>query len=253
MASIKFNVNTDATIALTARLERLNKSAFPSAVRSTLSDGAFEMKKKNILDSAKINMRVKNRGVFKKFTGVKKATGFNIDSMQSEVGFIPKDGVKGDKVPKGMEGNEVGGTDNDGAMYLKGARQQNSRKRNVLLKNRYDKNKLAKGHIKRIRGAEKKASSVMAMMAGWEEGKPVFIRAKSGIGYVVEVLGVFDMKSGKRDFKLNFLMRSRTKKPSKMKATHFNREAAIKTSKQMDVFYKKNAEFQFNKVLKRTK
>lgn len=29
MANIKFNVNTDAAIILTAKLERLNKSAFP--------------------------------------------------------------------------------------------------------------------------------------------------------------------------------------------------------------------------------
>lgn len=245
------NVNNDSVIALTAKLERLKKSAFPSAVRSSLNDAAFEMKGKNILESAKKNMHVKNRGVFKKFTGVNKATGFDVNSMQSEVGFIPKDGIKGDKVPRGMEGNEVGGTDNDGSMYLAGARRQKSRKRNVLLKNRYDKNKLAKGHKKRIRGAEKKASNVMAMMAAWQEDKPVFIRAKSGVGYVVEVLSVFNMSSGKRDFKLNFLMRSRRKNPSKMKATHFNKEAAIKTSKQMDVFYKKNAEFQFSKIWKK--
>ena len=39
------NVNSTAVIHLTARLERLNNRAFPSAVRATLSDAAFEMKK----------------------------------------------------------------------------------------------------------------------------------------------------------------------------------------------------------------
>ena len=81
MASIKFNVNTDATIALTARLERLNKSAFPSSVRSTLNDAAFEMKKKNILVSAKKNMEVRNPSFFRKFTGVKRESGFDVKSM----------------------------------------------------------------------------------------------------------------------------------------------------------------------------
>ena len=247
MANFAFNVNTSGIIHLTDRLERLNKRAFPLAVKSTLSDSAFEMKKKNILESAKRNMTVKNRGVFKKFTGVKKASGYNIESMKAEVGFIPKDGIKGNKVPKGMELNEVGGTDDTGAMYLRGSRHQKSKKRNVLLKNRYDKNKLAKGHEKRIRTKGGK-SNVMAMMAGWEEGKPVFIKAKSGISYVVEVLKVFDMTTGKRDFKLNFLMRSRTKKPAKTKATHFNREAAQKTQKQIEGFYIKNADFQFKRV-----
>jgi hypothetical protein len=108
MANFRFNVNTDAAIILTAKLERMNKSAFPSAVRSTLSDGAFAMKQKEILVSAKRNMTVRNPSVFKKFTGVKKATGFNVKTMQSEVGFIPKEGHKGRKIPEGMERNEVG-------------------------------------------------------------------------------------------------------------------------------------------------
>jgi len=48
-------------------------------------------------------------------------------------------------------------------------------------------------------------------------------------------------------------MRSRTKNPAKAKATHFNKEAALKTQQQMDSFYLKNATYQFNKVLKSTR
>ena len=42
---IKLDVNTDAAIQLTAKLERLSKSAFPSAVRNTLNEVAFEHKR----------------------------------------------------------------------------------------------------------------------------------------------------------------------------------------------------------------
>lgn len=250
---VRLDVNTNANIILTAKLERLNKSAFPSAVRSSLNDSAFAMKKTNILASAKLNMKVKNRSFFRKFTGVNKATGFNISSMYSEVGFINTDSnpIKGKKAIEGMESNEVGGSDNTGSMYLGKARGQNSLKRKVKVEKRYDRKKLAQGHIKRIRKGGQ--SNVMAMMAGWQEGKPVFIRAKSGIGYVVEVKTVFNMSTGKRDFKLDFLMRSRKKKVATAKPTHFNREAAIKTSKQIEGFYSKNATFQFNKVLKATR
>jgi len=59
MNNFKFDVNTSGIISLTAKLEALNKSAFSSAVRATLSDGAVEMKKKNILESAEKNMKVK--------------------------------------------------------------------------------------------------------------------------------------------------------------------------------------------------
>lgn len=248
MANFRFNVNTDASIILTAKLERMQKSAMPSAIRSTLNDGAFAMKKKEILVSAKRNMKVRNSSFFKKFTGVNRATGFDVDSMRSEVGFINTDPnpIKGKKAIEGMESNEVGGSDNTGSMYLGKARGQNSLKRRVRVDKRYDRKKLAQGHNKRIntRGGK---SNVMALMAGYNEQKPVFIRGKSGIGYVVEVKAVFNMATGKRDFKLDFLMRSRKKNPAKAKATHFNKEAAINTSKQMDKFYLKNATHQFNK------
>lgn len=256
MANFRLNVNTDAAIILTAKLERLNKSAFPSAVRSSLNDASFAMKKKEILGSAKLNMKVRNPSFFRKFTGVKRATGFDVNSMYSEVGFINTDPnpIKGKKAIGGMESNEVGGSDNTGSMYLGKARGQNSLKRKVKMAKRYDRKKLAQGHLKSVRNTKKGGrSTVMAMMAGFEEGKPVFIRAKSGIGYVVEVKGVFNMLTGKRDFKVDFIMRSRKKKTAKAKATHFNREAALKTQKKMDEFYLRNATFQFNKILKSTR
>ncbi len=43
---MKLDVNTDSAIQLTAKLERLHRSSFPSAVRNTLNDAAFDMKKK---------------------------------------------------------------------------------------------------------------------------------------------------------------------------------------------------------------
>lgn len=251
MARVAFNVNTDAAIILTNKLEKLNKQGFPNAVRSTLSDAAFAMKKTNILESAKQNMTVRNPSFFRKFTGVNRAQGWDVKTMQSEVGFVntDPDKKKGKKAIEGMESNEVGGSDNTGAMYLGKARGQNSLKRKVRVRNRYDKKNLAQGHVKRIRtrGGQ---SNVMAMMAGWQEGKPIFIRGKSGIGYVVEVKSVFNMATGKRDFKVDFLMRSRKKKVANAKATHFNAQAALKTQKQIEVFYAKNSEYQFSKVWK---
>jgi len=45
-------------------------------------------------------------------------------------------------------------------------------------------------------------------------------------------------------------MMDRTTKKAKARATHFNREAAQKTQKQIEGFYQKNAEFQFQKIWK---
>ena len=39
---------------------------------------------------------------------------------------------------------------------------------------------------------------------------------------------------------------------ARAKATYFNREAALTVQKKMDEFYAKNAQFQFDRVLKST-
>lgn len=248
MANFQLNVNNDATIILTAKLERLNRSAFPSAVRSTLSDAAFEMKKVNILDSAKKNMKIKNPTFFKRYTGVKRATGFDVNSMYAEVGFQDRGEQKAKKaVNKGMEANESGGTDDDGGMYL--AKTRGSRglvKRNA----RFNKSNLAKGYKSAKKGGK---SNMAKLFSSALENKPVFISTTKG-RFLVKVNSISsDTGDKKTKIDLDFLMRGRKQHQAHAKATHFNREAALKTQKQMDDFYEKNATYQFNKVLKGTR
>jgi hypothetical protein len=250
MAKQMFNVNTNASIILTAKLERLNRSAFPNAVRSTLNDAAFAMKKGNILQSAKKNMTVRNQTFFKKFTGVNKANGYNVNAMSSEVGFIntDKDKKKGQKAMIGMEHNEVGGSDNEGAMYMKQSRVSGSKKRLVRKAARFSKANLAQSKSNAING--KKASFANNAFNSLKEQKPTFIKTKKG-NMLVQVIGISsDSSHSKLNIKMIFLMRSRRTNVAHAKATHFNKEAAIKTHKEMDAFYAKNAEREFNKVLR---
>lgn len=247
---MKLNVNTKANIVLTAKLERLNKTAFPSAVRSTLNDAAFEMKKTNIPESAKKNMTVRNKTVFKKFTGVKKATGFNIEGMAAEVGFIPKDGIKGNKVPTGMESNEVGGTDEHGFMYMPKTRTSKSSKGLVRRNARYNKSKILKiGRGATNINSRSNSRFIISAIESVEQKKPFNFATKKGF-FLVQATSYKQGKDGNTKVKLNFLMRGRNKFKAKTKATHFNREAALKTAQQMEKFYKINAEYQFNKVWK---
>ncbi len=244
MAKQVFNVNTDAAIKLTAKLERLNKSAFPSAVRSTLNDAAFKMKQKEILDSAKDNMTVRNPTFFKRYTGVQKASGFNVNTMQSKVGFQDRGEKKAEKAVQGMESNEEGGIDEKGAMYLGKSRTSNSLKKKVRRSARFDKSKLAKGRVR----SKKSVSNTMNLISSYEEKKPTFVNTKKG-KFLVQVKGMkYNFATGKNEFQLDFLMRDRKKYKARAKATHFNRQAATKTSKMIDEFYYKNAEFQFKKV-----
>lgn len=243
-----FNVNTNASIILTAKLERLNKSAFPSAVRSTLSDMAFIMKKQNILNSAKKNMKVKNPIFFKKFTGVNRATGFNVNTMFSEVGFKNTDPnpIKGKKAIQGMEHNEVGGKDSTGAMYMKPTRNTRGL---VKRTSRFNKGKvlrLGKGSNSKDKYSSRFIANAYASL---EQKKAFFLYTKTKGKFLVSVKSI-DKGNGKPDVKLNFLMRSRRKNIAVAKATFFNKEAALLTHKSVDDFYTANANYQFAKALK---
>lgn len=251
------NVNTNATIILTAKLERLNKQAFPSAVRSTLNDAAFAMKKGNILESAKKNMTVRNPSFFRKFTGVDRAKGFDVKSMQSQVGFIntDPDKKKGRKAIEGMEHNEVGGSDNTGSMYMKGARTGGSPDRLVKRKARFDKDNVAGSK------SRQKKQFIRNAFASVKDNKPVFIETKKGT-MLVQYKSVKKYKRGNKGkgiskgtfkFTSTILMRSRRLNAAHAKATHFNKEAALKTQKEIEVFYAKNAKYQFEKVLRATR
>lgn len=250
MNNFNFNVNSEAVIHLTARLERIKKSSFPSAIRATLNDGAFEMKKTNIGVSAGKNMTVRNKTVFKKFTGVERATySSNVENMKATVGFIPKDGVKGSKVPEGMEKNEVGGTDDTGAMYLPKTRISGSAKRLVRNKSRFKKSNIL--NVKNVKNIKTKKSLNFVQLAyeSFSQKKAFYFNTKKGL-VLAQTRKFSETAKGNSKIKLDFLMRDRKKFKAKAKATHFNKEAAQFTQKQMDGFYHKNAEFHFAKQWK---
>lgn len=243
MANFRFNVNTTGVIHLTDRLERINKSAFPSAVRATLSDAAFEMKQKNILESAKKNMKVKQPNFFKANTGAERAKfSRNVESMKATSGFINKRGQSANKaVTYGMEANEVGGTDSTGMMYKEPTR---TGKGLVRRKNYYKKLK-GSGFAKRNPKA-KKDSHISFAFDSLDDKKPIMVDTKKGMALIL--VKKISRTGGKIKITSQLLMLDRTVKKAKAKATHFNREAAQKTQKQMEAFYLKNAEFHFQKV-----
>ena len=85
-----FDINTNDVIKLTNKLDELHRSALPSAVRNTLNNAAFEMKK-NIPFQADKKFITRDKGFFKRMSAVNKASGFDINRMVAETGIISKD------------------------------------------------------------------------------------------------------------------------------------------------------------------
>src|ERR1035437_10094141 len=87
------NINSDKVVMHTATLERLHKSALPVAIRRALNSAAYDVKTDTMPLEADIFIH-RSPTFFKATSKVAPATGFNIQSMKSTVGFIPSAGAK---------------------------------------------------------------------------------------------------------------------------------------------------------------
>jgi hypothetical protein len=89
-------------------------------------------------------------------------------------------------------------------------------------------------------------------MSTAKRGKKHMMLRSGKRGMVYEVTSVSqNRKSRKLNFKIKKLYTVRDTKTHSVKATGFMKKSANLATKKMDRNFKKNAEFQFNKVLKR--
>ncbi len=104
------NINSNAVVAHTNRLEKLHKSALPNAIRATLNDAAFDVKKVTMPDITKKTFTNRSPNFFKANSRVEMAKGWNIEGMKSTVGFVSQ-ALKGARnyAVKDLEQQEEGG------------------------------------------------------------------------------------------------------------------------------------------------
>lgn len=130
------NINTDAMVVMTAKLESVGKNALPNAVRGTLNGLAFDVKKRTLPKSAKDTFTHRKPNFFKTFSRVNMAKGNDMDSMRSEVGFQGRGGTSA-KAVEDLEKQEHGGRIAGRSFIpLETARAGKSRNRMVAAKNR---------------------------------------------------------------------------------------------------------------------
>lgn len=213
------NVNTDYSIQLTAKLEKLHKSAFPSAVRNTLNDVAFDSKK-IVPKKANEQFTVRQKNLFNRFTLVDKAKGFDVNKMSSKVGI---DGNSNPKLTKGLSIQETGGV-------LKGRKLTPHNLGRVS--GSYQKKLRAKNQFKNIGkiGTRNKRF----------KGSKYFRIDKGSKGTV------FENNKGKLTPVFNY----RTSPVTRLQKKPFISTSALEASKRMEQIYFKNANYQFKKHLK---
>ncbi|MFN0254514.1 hypothetical protein [Pedobacter ureilyticus] len=239
------DVNTSAVIRHTERLERLNRSAFPVAVRQTLNDAAFDVKNRTLNKSADKNFTRRSPNFFKTFSKVEKAIGFNVNSMRSIVGMSANGKQSAKTAINNMEKQEQGGRIKEGAAYLKDTRGGNNAK--TVRKSAY----FASGRkLKKPRGGRNAKSQFIAnAFMSKKQGAKFSVKTNEG-RYLIQITSIRRSKNGEIKIKSRALMKERRLKPANIKATRFMSEAADMSSKMIETFYVRNANKQFARVLR---
>lgn len=247
-----FDVNNDAVIALSANLERLNRSAFPSAVRNTLNRTAFEAKK-NIPEVASKKFITRQKTFFKRFSIVDKAQGFDVNKMVSTVGI---DSRQNQVVAENLVSQEFGGIvsgkkliPHDDARTSKNNAKRVRSKNHLNRVNVHNATRAFKGH----RGS-KRSRFVSAVMSTAKSGKKFMLIHSGTTGMIYELSGLSQNRRTKKlKFKAKKVYSVRSNKTHSVKGQHFMLRSATLASRDMNKYFIENAEFQFIKELKKNK
>jgi hypothetical protein len=242
------NVNDSEMIGLTAKLERLNKSAFPNAVRNTLNKAGFETKKQ-IPKSAEKVFTTRDKTFFKRFSIVNKAKGFDVNKMIATVGINAN---LNHELAENLEAQEFGGLVRAKKLIPHDkARVSGSQSKRIAAQNKMPKVQIhnATTAFKAHKGT-RKSKFIAAVMSTAKSGKKHMMLKTGTIGMVYEVTSINKGRE-KVSFKIKKLYAVRDKKNHQVRGRHFMLDAATVASKDMEKYYIENAQYQFDKELKK--
>lgn len=237
---MRLDVNTDAVVKFTNKLEKISRSALPVSIRSALNSAAFDMKKTSIQRSAEDNFTIRKKNFFKANSRVEMAKGFDINTMQSAVGFTGDDQAIED-----LEQQERGGKI-DGRSFIPMAPARSSNSPDRLVR--------PNARISRIK-------VVKASSAPGKNDQEKFVRSVIFAGVGGHVLAAYKGKmilwkvnSLKRtdegSFKLTPVYSYEKGRSVKVDPTNFMHEAVETTVPKIEQFYINAAEKQLQKYTK---
>lgn len=239
------NINSGSVSRFTTNLETISRRSVPFAIRNALNNTAFDMKKYTLHQSVKENFDgLKAPQFFKRYSGVERAKGIDINRLKATVGLIDMGNAAARKAVENMDKQEKGGTINEGFAYLKGARGANSLNRFVRRENYYNKTNTISARSGSAKGTNKSRFVGRAAVA-YKENKPMFINSSKG-NFLAKVTKFSKTKRGKVRIKTKLLMMERGS--VRIKATHFMKEAAVESQKKMEQFYIQEVNKQLQRI-----
>lgn len=245
--NIKFNINTDASVIFANKLEKLHRSGLPLAIRGTLNDAAFEVKKNAMPKYTKETFEERRRNFFKANSKVEGAQGFDINRMQSTVGFLssglhsPSTNYAVRDLKEQEEGGNIGGRS---FKPLPDARIGKTMSGNVRPNNRISQI-LKSGNVVDVKDSKGADWSQRSIRASLHAGKGGYVLGGKILWRVSSITRVGRNIRFEKE-KLYSFTKSGT---AKVHATGFMKKASLEVQKEMEMFFR----IQANKQIQRLK
>jgi len=237
-------IDSSAAVSFTNKLEKLHRSALPNAIRGALNKAAFDVKQRTMLQSAERTFIIRQKNFFKANSRVDMATGWNVNQMQSTVGFVEQ-GLSGENnyAVDDLEQQERGGTIHSRSFVPTDVARGGSNAKPVRPGNRLSGiNKIVNSnHGTGTRKERFIKAAVFAGVGGYVIGnseKKILWRidaiTKRGAGVKIRMKPIYSFEEN-RDVKV--------------KATGFMRTASLESGSKMDDFYIQEAKRQIEKLM----
>jgi hypothetical protein len=231
----------------TKKLRALHRSNLPIAVRQTLNDLAFDVKQVTLMRNADKQFIMRNPGFFKRHSGVKKADGWDINNMRSEVGIIPGESIAATQLTKQEFGGAIG---KRSFIYMNAARISAAKNKMVRRQNYLNKKEFIKGTPSRSRSD--KSQFIARAIVAKKTNKLLLEDSTSG-QTAFEVRDIkFSGKGGRNRkvfVRLNPLADYERNRSISLKARPFLYPASLQSFAKGMYFFIKNAKKRFEKAL----
>ncbi len=234
------NVNTDEVVRYSNKLEKLHRSAFPVAIRGTLNNAAFDVKKNTMPASAEKEFTIRRKNFFKANSRVNMAKGFNIRTMQAIIGFI---GTQ--QAVENLEQQEKGGTIGGRAFVPLDNARGGSNARPVRPSNRLSRISNIVNASK-VRGNSKRQRFVKAAIKAGVGG---FVIGNNKLKILWKITGLTKIGDRLKINKQRLYSYVPGRKVKIDEPTNFMKKATLKTGKKLEGFYIKQAKKQIEKAL----
>lgn len=252
------DINIDALVKYSAKLDKMGRWALPVAVKQTLNSAAFDLKQKEMPKEAERDFTNRTKTFFKYNSGVDMARGFMVNGMRAAVGFESnklKLGANRNFSVKDLEQQEYGGDINRKELIpLAGIRKGGTYAGNVIAQYRLSNLKAKPSEmIDSRKGVGGKSAFRAAQYKALKTGQLIIGNRKTSKGNYI-VFKVDSLSSSLKDKKFTPKMKAlysyREGRKVGVKPMAFMRTASFRSANKLESFYVKHAMAQIERYMK---